>query len=127
MAGEGGARADGWAGPPLTDPSPGEGATEAGGCGVFSESPSAVLGVDLQRNVCSRHSTKHRQALKYGALPSCVQVPDVQQLTLSGVCSERNPNAQYCHSPPATGETLGKCSWWGAGKRGAGEGGREGG
>lgn len=41
---------------------------------VFSESLLAVLGVDLQRDICSQHLTKHRQALKYGVLTSCLQV-----------------------------------------------------
>lgn len=65
---------------------------------VFSESLLAVLGVDLWRDICSQDLPKHRQALKYSMLTSCLQVSNFKSLTLLGIYA-KNSSSPCCNLP----------------------------
>ena len=92
---------------------------------VFSESLLAVLGVDLQRDICSQYLTKHRQALKYGMLTSCLQVLNFKSPTLLGIYSKKNSGSPCCHLPLVTqAQKRPLINACGRSKEGVGEGGR---
>lgn len=92
---------------------------------VFSESLLAVLGVDLQRDICSQYLTKHRQALKYGMLKSCLQVLNFKSLTLLGIYSKKNSSSPCCNLPLVTqAQNRPLINACGRSKEGVGEGGR---